>query len=191
LIRALAGRLEEARSDAAAAARLRNDFGEVDPILDLYWEAFFAFSDGEAERSAELLEAGIEHARASSKNPAGQMSELAAVRIVLGELGEAKSAARDALELARFEQLDSVWRAIQHLAAIAALDGHPIRAARLLGFVDAWREEKGGFRGYYERASYDILMGSLREQLAAEKIAGLAAEGMLLDFERAVDEALS
>jgi hypothetical protein len=34
-------------------------------------------------------------------------------------------------------------------------------------------------------------MGSLREQLAAEKIAGLAAEGMLLDFERAVDEALS
>jgi len=191
LIRALAGRLEEARSDAAAAARLRNDLGEVDPILDLYWEAFFAFSDGEAERSAELLEAGIEHARASSKNPAGQMSELAAVRIVLGELGEAKSAARDALELARFEQLDSVWRAIQHLAAIAALDGHPIRAARLLGFVDAWREEKGGFRGYYERASYDILMGSLREQLAAEKIAGLAAEGMLLDFERAVDEALS
>jgi hypothetical protein len=34
-------------------------------------------------------------------------------------------------------------------------------------------------------------MASLREQLAADAIAALAAEGALLDFERAVDEALN
>ena len=191
LIRALAGRLDEAQIDAAAAARLRNDIGEEDPILQFYWDAFFAFTDGDVRRSAELLEAGIDHARAQSKNPAGQLSELAAARIVLGEVDAAKSAARDALELARFEQLDSVWRAIQHLAVVAALEGRALTAARLIGFVDAWREQKGGFRGYYERASYDILMASLREQLAADAIAALAAEGALLDFERAVDEALN
>jgi len=191
LIRALAGRLDEARIDAAAGARLRNDIGEDDPILRSYWDAFFAFTDGNVRRSAELLEAGVDHARAQSKNPAGQLSELASVRIVLGELDAAKSAARDALEFARFEQLDSVWRPIQHLAAVAALGGRPLTAARLIGFVDAWREQKSGFRGYYERASYDILMASLRDQLAADAIAALAAEGALLDFDRAVDEALN
>jgi predicted ATPase len=191
LIRALACRLDEARIDAAAAARLRNDIGEEDAIVDLYWEAFFAFTDGDVRRSAELLEAGADCARARSKNPAGQLSELAAVRIVLGEIDAAKSAARDALELALVEHLDSVWRAIQHLAAVAAVRGRAVTAARLIGFVDAWREHKGGIRGYYERASYDVLMASLRDQLTADAIAALAAEGSLLTFERAVDEALS
>jgi len=191
LIRALAGRLDEARIDAAAGTRLRNDIGEEDAILDLYWEAFFAFTDGDIRRSAELLEAGADHARARSKNPAGQLSELASARIVLGEIDSAKVAARDALELGRVERLDSAWRPIQHLAAIAALRGRAVTAARLIGFVDAWREQKGGFRGYYERATYDILVASLRDQLGPEAIAVLAAEGAQLGFERAADEALS
>lgn len=191
LILALADRLGDARIDAAAAARLRHDIGEEDAILDLYWEAFFAFTDGDVRRSAELLEAGADCARARSKNPAGQLSELAAVRLVLGEIDAAKSAARDALELTRVEQLDSVWRAMQHLAAVAAIRGRAVTAGRLMGFVDAWREQKGGVRGYYERAGYDILVASLRDQLTADAIAALAAEGALLAFERAVDEALS
>jgi hypothetical protein len=65
-----------------------------------------------------------------------------------------------------------------------------VAAARLIGFVDAWHEQKGGFRGYYERATYDILTASLREQLAPDAIAALAAEGALLGFDRAADEAL-
>ena len=113
------------------------------------------------------------------------------MRLVLGELEAAKAAAREALELAQFEQLDSAWRAIQHLAAVAALRGHPLGAARLLGFVDAWCERKGGFRGYYERASHDILMASLRDQLSTAVIAKVGADGAQLDFEEAAVEALS
>ena len=110
---------------------------------------------------------------------------------MLGEIDSAELAARDALELGRVERLDSAWRPIQHLAAIAALRGRAVTAARLIGFVDAWREQKSGFRGYYERATYDILVASLRDQLGPEDIAVLAAEGALLGFERAADEALS
>ena len=69
--------------------------------------------------------------------------------------------------------------------------GRPASAARLLGFVDAWCERNGGFRGYYERASHDILMASLRDQLSPEEIARLASEGAPLEFERVVDEALA
>jgi len=191
LIRALARRLDEARIDSADATRLRRAIGEEDLIVDSYWEAFFEFADGNVRRSAELLEACADYARAQSKNPAGPLSELAAARIVLGEIDAAKSAAREALELAHFEQLDSVWRAIQHLAAVAALRGNPRSAARLTGFVDAWCNQKRGFRGYYERASYDILTASLHEQLSTDARAALAADGTLLDFERAVEEALS
>lgn len=191
LIRALAGRIDEARSDSGEAAALRAALGEEDRIVAFYWEAFFEFADGNARRAAELLEASLAHARAQSRNPAGQLSELAAARLVLGELAAAESAAREALELAHFERLDSAWRAIQHLAAVATCKGQPQAAARLLGFVDAWCEQKSGFRGFYERATYEILVASLHDQLAAGALAALAAEGATYDFEQAVDQALS
>jgi hypothetical protein len=191
LIRALAGRIDEARSDSGEAATLRAALGEEDRIVAFYWEAFFEFADGNARRAAELLEASLAHARAQSRNPAGQLSELAAARLVLGELAAAESAAREALELAHFERLDSAWRAIQHLAAVATCKGQPQAAARLLGFVDAWCEQKSGFRGFYERATYEILVASLHDQLAAGALAALAAEGATYDFEQAVDQALS
>ena len=191
LIRALQGRLDEARADFVDATKLRNAIDETDLYLEFYWKAFFDFTDGNIARAAELLEACIDHAPEQFKSPAGPLSELACTRIVLGELDAAAAAARDALGLAHFEQLDSAWRPIQHLAAIAALRGHAASAARLIGFVDAWCASKGGFRGYYERASHDILMASLRAQLSADDIVRLAAEGAPLEFERAVDEALA
>ena len=189
-IRALAGRLDEAHQDFDDSTRLQIAFGEEDPFVHSYWEAFFAFTAGDARQSAELLEACTGKAFAQSRSPAGPLSELAAVRIVLGELDGAEEAARDALELARFEQLDSAWRAILHLATLAALRGQFHEAARLIGFVDAWCERKGGFRGYYERASEGILKSSLRAGLASAEIATLAEEGARLQFDQAVDEAL-
>jgi predicted ATPase/DNA-binding XRE family transcriptional regulator len=191
LIRALSDRLDEARIDAAEASRLRTDLGYEDLRADFYWEAFFAFTDGDVRLCAELLQQSADHARAQSQSPAGPLSELAAVRIVLGDIDAARSAARDALEVARSEQLASAWRAIQHLAAVAAIQGQTHTAARLMGFVDAWCEREGGFRGYYERASYDVLTAALRNRLSPDAIAMLAAEGADLDYEGAIDEALA
>jgi hypothetical protein len=67
-----------------------------------------------------------------------------------------------------------------------------VSASRLLGFVDAqYQEAKGGFRDPYERAGYDILIASLREQLTPEEIEQYAAEGVQLDLQQAADLALS
>jgi predicted ATPase/ribosome-binding protein aMBF1 (putative translation factor) len=190
LIRALAGRLDEARSDCADAVKLRGAVGDEDLRVHYYWKAFFAFTDGEVARSAELLETCVEHARAQFQSPAGPLSELAAARLVLGEVDLAEAAAHDALELAYFEQLDGAWRPIQHLAAVAALRGNFRLAARLGGFVDAWCEQKRGYRGYYERAGHDVLVSSLRDHLSTDAIATFAAQGASLAYDRAVDEAL-
>jgi predicted ATPase/DNA-binding XRE family transcriptional regulator len=191
LIRALAGRLDEARPDAAEASRLRAGLGYEDLRAEFYWKAFFAFTDGDIRHCANLLQQSADHAREQSQSSAGPLSELAAAQIVLGEIDAARSAAREALQIARGEQLASAWRAIQHLAAVAALQGHPHTAARLMGFVDAWCAREGGFRGYYERASYDALTAALGKQLSRDAIAALAAEGADLDYERAIDEALA
>lgn len=190
LIRALAGRLDEARIDARDAGELRNTIGHDDPRADLYWEAFFEFTDGNVRRSAELLEACVDHAQAQNVSPVGPLSELAAAYLVLGQVDAAESTAREALVLAHAEQLESAWRAIQHLAAVAALRGDVRSAARLMGFVNVQVQQSGAFRGYYERASYDVLTASLRAQLSTGAFANFTAEGALLDYERAVHTAL-
>jgi predicted ATPase/DNA-binding XRE family transcriptional regulator len=189
LVRALAGRLPEARSDATAAVALRQAIGATDVKLEFYWNAYFAFADGNIARAAELLDVCVDAARAQGESRAGPLSELAAAHLMLGDLDAAASAVVQSLELFPFERIESAWRAIQHTAAIAAQRGEPRRAARLLGFVDAWCAERGGFRGYHERASYAILTDSLRAQLKPETITALAAGGALLDVERALTEA--
>jgi hypothetical protein len=61
----------------------------------------------------------------------------------------------------------------------------------LIGFVNAWCDRRGGFRGYYERASYEALTASLHQQLSADVIESLASVGALLTYQEAIDEALN
>jgi hypothetical protein len=99
--------------------------------------------------------------------------------------------ARDALTLAPDPGLQTTWLAIQHLAAVAALQGRCRTAARLTGVVDGWCDRYGYQRIGFERATYEILTKSLRVQLSTEALHALTTEGARLDFEQAVDEALS
>lgn len=188
-VRARSGRLDDARSDFAEASRMRRILGEQDAKTELYWEAFFAFSEGDFSRSAELFEASAKHALEESISPAEALCELAAVRLLLNDLDAAELAAKEALRLARFEHLIG-WRAIGHLAGIAAVRGHPVIAARLIGFVNAWCERNDLVRGATDRGSYSVLMSSLREQLTEGEIESFSSDGMLLDVERAIDESL-
>ncbi|HTW84456.1 MAG TPA: helix-turn-helix domain-containing protein [Candidatus Sulfotelmatobacter sp.] len=191
LIYGLAGRLAEARADAALASALRDALAAPDVKLEFYWQGFFAFADGDARRAAELLEVCVDAARARGESRAGPLSELAAARLVLGDLDGAESALRESLELAPSERLEGAWRAIQHMATVSALRRQPRIAARLLGFVDAWCEREAGFRGYYERATLAMLADALHAQLSADAQTSLMAAGALLDVERAIDEALA
>jgi predicted ATPase/transcriptional regulator with XRE-family HTH domain len=190
LIRALAGRRDDGLRDSAAAARLAETLGEEDWASQSYLEAFFAFTNGDFRRCAHLLEASADHSVEQSQSPAAALSDLAATRIVLGEIDAAEAAAHESLERARFEQHDVAWRAIQHLAALAALHGNAAAAARLNGFVTSWCERQGRIREDYERASYDTLVRSLADQLPLNAIATFAGQGALLRLEPAAEEAL-
>jgi len=191
LIRARAGRFDEARADSTNATKLREAIGAEDREVRFLWEGFFAFVDGDFHRSAELLEASAEHAQLQSTSPAGSLGDLSSARIALGEIAAAESAGRGALERARYEQWTIAWKAIGHLAAVAALRERPLVAAKLMGFADAWGERNVRIRSYLELASYDVLVRSLRDQLSNEEMVRLAEEGVRLDYEAAVDMALT
>jgi predicted ATPase/DNA-binding XRE family transcriptional regulator len=189
-IRAHANRLQEAKHDFLEAANLRATIGEEDAVTELHWEALFAFVDGKVRDSVEFLQRCADEALSESISPAEPLADLAAARLVLGEIDGAETAAREAFELMRFAQLDYAWRALQHLATVATLRSRPLVAARLLGFVDTWCSQKGRIRGVFEHAGHRILMASLRDRLSGDTIAMLVAEGSLYDFELAVDNAL-
>jgi predicted ATPase/DNA-binding XRE family transcriptional regulator len=116
----------------------------------------------------------------------------AGYRIALGELTEARLAAREALQLARGAYPFPVINAIQHLAAAAAaLGADPRCSARLRGYVDALFCSGGAVRQPTEQHSDDILMAVLRQKLTASEIESLAAEGARLSEDKAVAEALA
>lgn len=115
----------------------------------------------------------------------------ATYRIALGNLGDARSSAREGLLGAR--ELDHalfVAMALQDLALIAALDGHVEQAAGLLGSVESRFERLGYHREWSERWVYEKLMAALRERLSDLEIAALGSEGAAWSEERALDEAL-
>jgi predicted ATPase/DNA-binding XRE family transcriptional regulator len=193
-IRARARRTNDARKDLAEAVLLRRVVGEQDVInLNLEWNAYIEFLDGNLAKSAELHEAAVDYYRNHwnhSDNPPDMLNALAGVRLALGDLHRAESAVRESLELAAFEP-HIVWLAIWHLAPIAALRGHHRAAARLFGFAMAAgeRERSKPLEDAIQRSSYDILMTSLREQLPPTAIAALQSQGAELDLEHALEEA--
>ena len=158
-------------------------------------EAQVAFLAGNPHEAIALYEQEIAYRKdiGATRSYGFIPSDMAAIYLTLGDDTVAGSLARRALEGMSFESqwLGTALSLIQHLAAVAARSAKPVIAARLLGFTDAGYEREGGFRDPYERASYDILIASLREQLPADEIERYAAEGAQLDLRQATDLALS
>jgi hypothetical protein len=188
-IHVYAGDLEAARGDLSRKTTIEASLGEGPSLAQFYMEALLAFAEGNARQSAELLDACVEHAATNAIGRATPLCDLAAARLVAGEVEAAGFAARESLELARFDELGTAWRAISHLATVAALRGRPEPAARLDGFLCAWCAAQHRVRGPYESASRELLTASLREQLSAEAVIRLAKEGAAFPFGHAVDEA--
>jgi hypothetical protein len=193
-IRAYAGRLEEARSDFAEWRRLRTLLGITDHRELANAQALIAFLAGTPHEAIALMEQSAAYRKESGRNSLFDAAEMAAIYLTLGDDNAAGSLARRALERISLEshQLVISLALIQHVATVAARSAEPLSASRLLGFVEAkYQEEKGGFRDPYERAGYDILITSLREQLTPEEIERYAAEGAQLDLRQAAELALS
>ena len=151
------------------------------------------FAEGDSEQALGLANEGleIELRGRNAMNIARDHDNIAAYRIALDNLEEARESARDGLRFARQVQDESdIVVALQHLALLAALGGDPRRGAQLLGYVDAQYDQLGMQREPTEQWGYDKLLTPLRESLSNDEIAKLAAEGAAWLEDQAVEEAL-
>jgi len=128
------------------------------------------------------------------------LTNMAAYLVTAGRYVEARAHAREALDLAREQQFEIfvVWT-LQHLAAIAALQPQHgfepassgyLRAAAVLGFVDARLAGLGAERQYTEQQEYDCTFAFLGAMLGADRFAALMAAGATMSEEEAIDQAL-
>ena len=164
--------------------------------------AEIAYANDELEEALELGQRaltavrGMEH----SSNLAEALMNLTAYLIAAARFEEARIHAREALTLT-LESQNEVYTAItlQHLAATAALQPardrvflreHQVRAAQLLGYVDATLARTKYQRGGAERREHDEIVQALKAGLGANRYRGLMASGGMWSEDEAVAEAV-
>jgi predicted ATPase len=185
------GRLDEAH--AALAEGLHLATALQDDWLIALCQSLLAeieFTNGDPLRAVALGEEALRGARRVRQETFFLLSNLACYHLAAGEIEAVEAYAREAVDLSR-SNLHDVGAVVQHLAAVAALRGEATRAARLLGYSNAYYERVGCLRDATDQIGFDILMRSLREQLREDDIAALAAQGAQLSRDAAVAEALS
>lgn len=151
------------------------------------------FNKGNVTGALELVKA-IQDRTQGSRTDQHRILALvngAAYCLVLGDVLEARSAARDALQLAHGVRFLSAAIAMQHLATVAVLGEEPRRCALLRGYVDAAYRDLGLSRDGTEQQTYGILMTALRDRLTDAEIESLAVEGGRLSEAQAMAEALA
>jgi tetratricopeptide (TPR) repeat protein len=170
---------------------LGNEAGIANVLSNL---AELEFADGHPQQALsaaiEALEiyAGGKH----TTNIAIGHINSAVYRVALGDLTGARDSAREGLRVARQARYEIyIAIALQHLALLAALAGHPRRGAQLLGYVEAQYAALTLQRDTTEQWGYDKLTTALHETLDADEIARLAADGAAWAEDQTIDEALA
>ncbi len=201
-LRAYNGDLEGARAayaEATASARSAGDQVGVSIALGNLAES--EFKAGHAAVALQTAGSAIDGYRAvgsDARHLAITLCNMAAYLITLQRYGEARSRAREALAVSRDAQAE-VWTifSLQHLAAIAvflpdsdASNAGKVRAARLIGYVDARVASLDAMREYTEQQEYDKLLPALRDSLGAEMLAKLMQEGGGWSEDQACSEAM-
>jgi predicted ATPase/class 3 adenylate cyclase len=190
-----------ARGDAEVARQLLGETLTAAKALgDDAASAGYLFNLAELEFSQGGIEAAVRHATDAlaiylgAKNfrlVAIVYANLAVYRIALGQLGNARAEACEAIRWSRETQYTYCTAiAIQHLALILSLRGERHRAARLAGYVDAAYQKLGSRREPTEAWAYNKLLISLREGIASDELEVLMAEGAGWTEDQTADEAL-
>jgi predicted ATPase/DNA-binding XRE family transcriptional regulator len=187
------GRGDEARGLCNDALRLYRAAGDEQRAAGAQLNlAELVFAAGDTRQAVDLADAAIALVRRLhvTNLEAIALVNATGYRLVLGDIEAAAALARDALAVARSGQIHSlVTVALQHLATIAALRGDTARAARLLGYVDAWYARERYAREPTEQKAYDLLTASIRARLPEAEREALAREGAAYAEDEAADVA--
>ena len=198
-IRHINGDFAEARARAAEALAIYQALGcERDRAkMIAFVLAGLEFHAGNAELALDHAAEGLAAFRALNytQSNARLLCNISIFLINLGRYDEAADHAREALDLPSEQQsADSAVLALQAIGTATALwprsstKQHSeacMRAARLLGFVDAHLLGENTLSSAEQRLE-DQTLGALREALGADAVADLMAEGALMTQEQAV-----
>ncbi len=117
---------------------------------------------------------------------------LAQVMYSQGTVDSAEVMYREGLALSReMPLLTNIATGLEGLAAVAAMVGLPVRAARLWGAAEALREATGEGRSAFFQRAYDRALAAARRQVSEADWATAWAAGRALTTEQAVAEALA
>jgi tetratricopeptide (TPR) repeat protein len=162
--------------------------GEVDHVSYL---AELEFRAGNAQEALRLVYDALgRHRKLNERlHVVVDLNNAAAYLLALDRYDEARKDADQALALA-VEEKNALWIAIalQHLAAIDALQGGGQRAALLLGFVDARMAELEHQREHTEEQEYQRIVSILRSRLEGSRLDRLMADGRSLSEAQAIAE---
>ncbi|MGC2407681.1 MAG: hypothetical protein WA431_14860, partial [Candidatus Cybelea sp.] len=198
-IRQINGDFAEARARAAEALAIYQALGcERDRAkMIAFVLAGLEFHAGNAELALNHAAEGLAAFRALNytQSNARLLCNMSIFLIYLGRYGEAAGHAREALDLPSEQRsADSVLLALQAIGTATALwlrasakqrSEACMRAARLLGFVDAHLPGENTLSSA-EQQLEDQTLEALREALGADAVADLMAEGALMTQEQAV-----
>ena len=193
ILRAL-GRLDEALAELTHAQSLAALF-EDDTIAASVESALadVAFAPGRIAEARRLAESALVIARrsGSSYREMSLLNMLAGIALALEDPEAARAYAHEAVAAARGREPHVVTIAIQHLAALAILEGDVERAAQLFGYAErGYRRETHALRETVARRSYELLVKAIEAKLMPLRRAALLEQGANLDEELAMREAL-
>ena len=185
------------RLNEQALAITREFGGRFGTALILCNLADAARAQGDLQFARALLEENLtelrgEEQRARIANAlANTLARLGSIECELGEDARASKLYKESLEV--------VWRfgfgfegvaCLEGLARVAAMQGRPERAARLLGTAAARREEMGTSLSPISRADHDHAVEAAREVLGEEAFAAAWAVGHAMPLDEAIADAV-
>jgi hypothetical protein len=202
---AAGGDFKASRDYVAEALRCYEALGSD---LEIAWAtveelSWIEFRAGDSELALQHATNGLATFRALNHSR-GVVNSLNLMSIYLVSLDcycEARAIAHEALDIAREQHLDvQATYAIQHVGAIEALrpqgmvERGPaacIRAARVLGFVDARLAAMGSVRQESQSEDYVQMSAALRDTMGTDAVAKHMTAGATMTEEQAVEEALA
>ena len=167
-------------------ARVLEDELYVGYVLGHMANVYFRLQDPRRSISYGRAAREIFARRKDAAKESNALANLAESHFALGELCEAKEAARNAIVKAlESESMVNALSAAQHLAAVAAAQGHTETAARLVGYVDAALKRVDSASGPEETYTRDAAMEVLRGKVTDAELQVLLGEGAALTDDEA------
>ena len=123
--------------------------------------------------------------------PANTLARLGSIECEMGRDGRASKLYRESLELARrFGFAFDAMICLEGMARVAAVQGRPGWAARLLGASAALREEMGAPLSQIRQTDHDRAVDAARAALGEEAFAAAWAVGHAMSLEEAIADAV-